>query len=89
MTYLLDMALDFYHGKMPADVFMLRYIKEREGKFTPMVESEIISQAECEIFSACDRFNPDYDVNSPHKFDIDEVQFRQEVEQALRSVGLI
>ncbi|MDO4894247.1 hypothetical protein [Moraxella sp.] len=90
MSYLLNMALDFHQGKYQAEEFMMKYIQERLDNFT--LDNNVISKAECDIFSACDRFAPDLGldgIDDDPDININETQFRKEVERILKSVGLI
>lgn len=88
MSYLLNMALSYHQGKTDGAQFMMQYITQRHGNFT--TDNDAINQAECEIFSACDRFDPELGQDGVGgRHDINETQFRQEVAQALKSVGMI
>lgn len=92
MTALLNMALDFHQGKYQAEEFMMKYLNGwRTFKDEPGVTDEQAT-AEWHIFSACDRFAPDLGldgIDDDPDININETQFRKEVEQALKSVGLI
>lgn len=57
MSYLLNMALDYHQGRLDSEPFMMQYIRQRHDNFT--VDNDAFNQAECEIFSACDRFDPE------------------------------
>lgn len=86
MSSLLKLAKDFHNGKQSAEEFSLQFIQQCRKNFTKSSESQSISQAECDIFSACDRF----EIDPIESFgEINETQFRQEVAQALKSVGMI
>lgn len=92
MTALLNMALDFHQGKYQAEAFMMNYLNARRThKDKPDITDEQAT-AEWHIFSACDRFAPDLGldgIDDDPDININETQFRKEVEQALKSVGLL
>ncbi|WP_432481507.1 colicin immunity domain-containing protein [Moraxella sp. ZY200743] len=91
MTTLLKLASDFHQGKYQAEEFMMKYL---EAWRTPRKETVTDEQATAgwHIFSACDRFAPDLGldgIDDDPDININETQFRKEVEQTLKSVGLI